>query len=130
MAAVILQIAVPAFSQKPNDELTDSAVYFNSAVRRPPAKADRSVEIEKLLRQMSVEEKVGQMTQLTIDMVTSGDDQKVEIDAAKLEKAVVKYGVGSILNVNNQAITLEHWHRIIGPIQAAAQRTRFKIPVI
>ena len=79
---------------------------------------------------MTVEEKVGQMTQLTIDMVTTGDDQDVKIDDAKLEKAVVEYGVGSILNVNNQALTLDHWHRIIGPIQQAAQKTRLKIPVI
>lgn len=79
---------------------------------------------------MTIEEKVGQMTQLTIDMVTKGDDQGVEIDQEKLEKAVVKYGVGSILNVNNQAITLAHWHRIIGPIQQAAAKTRLKIPVI
>jgi beta-glucosidase len=128
IVAVALQIAAPAFAQ--NDDIADSAVYFSSAVRRPVAKADHSAAIEKLLRQMTVEEKVGQMTQLTIDMVTSGDDQKVEIDAAKLEKAVVKYGVGSILNVNNQAISLDHWHRIIGPIQQAAGRTRLKIPVI
>ena len=79
---------------------------------------------------MTIEEKVGQMTQLTIDMVTKGDDQDVEIDQEKLDKAIAKYGVGSILNVNNQALTLEHWHRIIGPIQAAAQKTRLKIPVI
>jgi beta-glucosidase len=42
---------------------------------------------------MTIEEKVGQMTQLTIDMVTRGKDQNVEIDPDKLEKAVVKYGV-------------------------------------
>jgi beta-glucosidase len=39
-------------------------------------------------------------------------------------------GFGSILNVTNQALTLDHWHRIIRPIQEAAQRTRLKIPVI
>lgn len=79
---------------------------------------------------MTVEEKVGQMTQLTIDMVTRGSDQSIEIDEEKLEKAIVKYGVGSILNVNNQALPLDHWHRIIAAIQAAAKRTRLKIPII
>lgn len=79
---------------------------------------------------MTVEEKVGQMTQLTIDMVTKGKDQQVEIDQEKLDKAISKYGVGSILNVTNQALTLDHWARIIGPIQAAAAKTRLKIPVI
>jgi hypothetical protein len=39
------------------------------------------------------------MTQLEIGMVTTGKDQGIQIDSAKLEKAVIKYGVGSILNV-------------------------------
>ncbi len=130
LAAVgLFQGLIPVYSQLPTGDVPDSAVFHAAASRRP-ARADNSSKIERLLRQMTVEEKVGQMTQLTIDMVTSGDDQKVEIDQAKLEKAVVKYGVGSILNVNNQALTLDHWHRIIGPIQQAAQRTRLKIPVI
>ncbi|MEK7855332.1 MAG: glycoside hydrolase family 3 N-terminal domain-containing protein [Acidobacteriota bacterium] len=129
IAAVVLQAAMPGLSQNFSD-VADSSVYFSTAVRRAPATRDHSAQIEDLIRRMTVEEKVGQMTQLTIDMVTRGDDQKVEIDPAKLEKAIVKYGVGSILNVNNQALTLDHWHRIVGPIQQAAQRTRLKIPVI
>lgn len=130
LAVFISQAVTPAIGQSTSGDLTDSAVYFKSAVRRPPAKADHSAAIEKLLRQMTVEEKVGQMTQLTIDMVTKGKDQNVEIDQAKLEKAINKYGVGSILNVTNQALTIEHWHRIISAIQTAAQKTRLKIPVI
>jgi beta-glucosidase len=70
------------------------------------------------------------MTQLEIGMVTSGKDQDIRIDPAKLEKAVVKYGVGSILNVKDQALPVEKWHSIIRQIQDASQRTRLKIPVI
>ena len=111
------------------DDLVDSAAILRDVARRP-VRRNYEANINALIRRMTIEEKVGQMTQLTIDMVTSGDDQKVEIDKAKLQKAVVQYGVGSVLNVNNQAITLDHWHRIIGPIQQAAQTTRLKIPVI
>src|SRR6185503_6978415 len=47
------------------------------------------------------------------------------------EKAIVKYGVGSILNVADQALTIERWHEIIGLIQdAAMKKTRLGIPVI
>jgi beta-glucosidase len=127
--AVVLQVAVPAFTQTRNGKIVDSDTIFHDVSRRPK-RPNNAAKIEALLRQMTIEEKVGQMTQLTVDMVTTGDDQEVRIDEAKLEKAVVKYGVGSILNVNNQAITVDHWHRIIGPIQQAAQRTRLKIPVI
>jgi beta-glucosidase len=113
----------------PDPPIVDSDTIFREVSRRP-VRRDNSAKIEALLRRMTIEEKVGQMTQLTIDMVTTGDDQEVKIDDAKLRKAIVEYGVGSILNVNNQAISLDHWHRIIGPIQQAAQKTRLKIPVI
>lgn len=126
LGCMLLQGVVPSLAQSAD---VYSDVVFREVSRRPKL-ANHSAEIESLIRRMTVEEKVGQMTQLTIDMVTTGDDQAVAIDPTKLERAVVKYGVGSILNVNNQAITLEHWHRIIGPIQQAAQRTRLKIPVI
>lgn len=113
-----------------NADFTDSDAFFRNAVRRPPAKRNDAARIEALLKKMTLEEKVGQMTQLTIDMVTSGDDQNVRIDAAKLEKAINLYGVGSILNVNNQALPIERWHELITGIQTAAMKNRLKIPVI
>src|SRR6185503_276759 len=76
----------------------DSDTIFREVSRRP-SRPNNSAKIEALLKQMTLAEKVGQMTQLTIDMVTTGDDQEVKIDDAKLRKAVVEYGVGSILNV-------------------------------
>jgi hypothetical protein len=50
-------------------------VFFKTVVRRPLQKRNDAAKIEALLRKMTVEEKVGQMTQLTIDMVTGGNDQ-------------------------------------------------------
>ena len=77
LICTVFQIAAaPAFSQNASDDVADSAVYFNAAVKRPAAKADNSAKIEALLKQMTLEEKVGQMTQLAIDMVTTGKDQK------------------------------------------------------
>jgi beta-glucosidase len=107
----------------------DSDAFLQGATRRRQTR-DYTREIESLLRRMTLEEKVGQMTQLEIGMVTSGSDQTIRIDPAKLEKAVGKYGVGSILNVNGQALPAERWHEIIGQIQQAAARTRLKIPVL
>jgi beta-glucosidase len=112
------------------EDLADSDAFFQKAARRPLPQRDHAARLEELLRQMTLEEKVGQMTQLAVDMVTSGKHQEVRIDAAKLEKAVNQYGVGSILNVSNQALPIERWHEIIGGIQTAAQKTRLKIPVI
>src|SRR5262249_59473499 len=78
----------------------------------------------------NLREKVGQMTQLEIGIVTGGNDLKIKINRAKLKKAINEYGVGSILNVSGQALPPAKWHEIITAIQAAAAQTRLKIPVV
>jgi beta-glucosidase len=109
-------------------DLNDSDEFFQRASRAPVTRRDIAQRVESLLRRMTLEDKVGQMTQLEI--VTTGQDQTIQIDPAKLEKAIGKYGVGSILNVNGQALTVDKWHVIIRQIQEAAARTRLRIPVI
>jgi beta-glucosidase len=80
---------------------------------------------------MTLEEKVGQMTQLAIGMISNGRDQTIQIDPAKLDKAIVHYGVGSVLNVSEQALTVDKWHEIINQIQdSATKKTRLGIPMI
>ena len=110
-------------------DFNDSDEFFQRTIRTAPER-DHTQKIEDLLKRMTLEEKVGQMTQLTIGMIVNGRDQDIKIDPAKLEKAIVKYGVGSILNVSDQALTLDRWHEIIGEIQGAAKKTRLGIPVI
>jgi beta-glucosidase len=107
----------------------NSAAYMTVAGRRPPTR-NYEAKINALLRQMTIEEKVGQMTQLTSEMVTKGRDQNSEIDDQKLEKAIVTYGVGSLLNVHDQALDLDHWDRILRRVQRESQKTRLKIPVL
>ncbi|HEX8492534.1 MAG TPA: glycoside hydrolase family 3 N-terminal domain-containing protein [Pyrinomonadaceae bacterium] len=112
-----------------NADINDSDAFFQTALRTKPAR-DNTRRIEALLARMTLEEKVGQMTQLQIGMISTGRDQEIQIDPVKLEKAIVKYGVGSILNVQDQALPLDRWHEIIRQIQEACLRTRLKIPVI
>ncbi len=111
-------------------DVNDSDEFFQSAINSRAHARDYSQKIEALLKQMTVEEKVGQMTQLTLEMIVSGHDQTVEIDPAKLQKAITKYGVGSILNCYNQALTPGKWQDLISKIQTAAKSTRLGIPVI
>ncbi|WP_245964545.1 glycoside hydrolase family 3 N-terminal domain-containing protein [Rufibacter immobilis] len=86
--------------------------------------------IEDLLAKMSVEEKVGQMTQLTIDVILKGNETTV-VDAAKLRDVLVNHHIGSLLNVRNHAYTIDQWHQILTQIQnVATKETRHKIPVI
>src|SRR4029078_1939635 len=118
-----------ALKAQTSADLLDSDEFFQRASRTAPEK-NNSQKIEDLLKRMTLEEKVGQMTQLTIGMIVNGRDQDIKIDPPKLDKAIVKYGVGSILNVSDQALTIDRWHEIIGDIQGAAKKTRLGIPVL
>ena len=99
-------------------------------------KGDKEIkaEVDKLLKQMTLEEKVGQMTQITIQVVSKkqgNKDQHHELDEKKLEEAIVKYGAGSLLNVYDKAHEINYWHEVITKIQdIATKKTRLKIPVL
>src|SRR5213080_3603375 len=112
-------------------DIDDSDLFFQNTIRAAGPQRDNSQKIEALLKRMTLEEKVGQMTQLAIGMIAKGQDQVIQIDPAKLDKAIVQYGVGSILNVHEQALTVDKWHEIINQIQiSATKKTRLGIPVI
>lgn len=106
---------------------------FAAFVARPLPEKDP--EIAALISQMTIEEKVGQMTQLNLDVVCEGDVYKLvephHLQADKLRKALVQYHVGSILNCGGHAYPRKQWLEIIGGIQEVAQKeTRLKIPVL
>jgi len=124
--------SLDAFGQSsPIDrEIADSDLFFQQAVSTRGQKPANTRAVDDLLKRMSLEEKVGQMTQLEIGMITSGQNQEIKIDPSKLEKAIARYGVGSILNVRDQALPIDRWHEIIRQIQDAAKKTRLGIPVI
>jgi len=111
-------------------DVNDSDEFLQDAIRARGPERDYSQKIESLLKQMTVKEKVGQMTQLTLEMIVSSHDQSIQIDPAKLQKAIGQYGVGSILNCYDQALTADKWQNIITQIQTAAKKTRPGIPVI
>ena len=125
----VLQLPLAIKAQTAKD-LVDSDEFFQRTTRRAPDR-DYSKQIDALLARMTLEEKVGQMTQLALAMVITGKDQDAKIDQAKLDKAIVKYGVGSILNVSDQALTVDKWREFIGQMQdTATKKTRLGIPII
>ena len=80
--------------------------------------------IENLIKKMSVEQKVGQMTQINIDVVSKGEvynlDTPHQIDSVKLDVAINKYFIGSILNAAGYPFSRSHWKNIITTIQKKA----------
>jgi beta-glucosidase len=103
---------------------------------RIAAQADPSpgARAEALLSRMTLEEKVGQMTQITVTAVAAGDQEvagRIQLDPARLRSAIVEHHVGSILNVVSASLTLEGWHALINEIQdIALNETRLGIPII
>ena len=92
-------------------------------------------QVESLLSEMTLEEKVGEMTQLTIDMILVGRPyspaRPARIDTAKLNKVIIDYNVGSILNTpSGILLDLSEWRMIMNAIDRANQKTRLKIPIL
>jgi beta-glucosidase len=94
-------------------------------------------KIDELLSQMTIEEKIGQMTQVNnSEIVTNaqwgaGTDLKIEIavDTAKLGNMLRKYHVGSFLN--GIAVSPETWYQFYKGIQEQNMKvSRLKIPII
>ncbi|WP_338399420.1 glycoside hydrolase family 3 N-terminal domain-containing protein [Persicobacter psychrovividus] len=83
-------------------------------------------KIDELLQKMTLEEKVGQMAQVTLDVLTEGENEFVSNEPLVLDKKIVatafeKYKIGSVLNTaNNRARTPEKWNQIISQLQAAS----------
>lgn len=65
----------------------------------PAIPSDPEIEgkIEKLLKNLTLEEKIGQMCELTIGVITDKSGQKLSEDL--LDTVIGKYKVGSILNI-------------------------------
>jgi len=125
-----MKIYVPALIVLVSVGVLGRAPAFGQGTTKP----DFTAQVDKLLAQMTVEEKVGQMTQVTIDVVSAGtaaNGQPHRLDPAKLRTAIVNHHVGSILNVMGAAYSLDNWHQIITQIQdVATKETRLKIPIL
>jgi beta-glucosidase len=93
-----------------------------------------SPKISALLAKMSLEEKVGQMTQISLEAflktVNGNAIEPHKLDMAKLSEAIKKYKVGSILNVGGDAQTVANWQGIVTTIQEMALKERNRIPVL
>lgn len=129
-ALALVAASLPLVADNPV-EVVDSQTFLQSNLTPAgPAPNNFAPAVEKLLAQMTLKEKIGQMTQLEIGMVTDGQDKAIRINLEKLHKAVSEYGVGSILNVKDEALAPEKWHEIITAIQNEAKKSRLQIPVL
>jgi beta-glucosidase len=94
-------------------------------------------DVDELISKMSLEEKVGQMSQVDLGVIAEGDicnlKNPQQLNIEKLETALNKYHVGSILNVGcgSGTISLENWKKIISAIQIKnLKSSKIPVPVI
>jgi beta-glucosidase len=91
--------------------------------------------IEEIMAKMTLGEKVGQTCQVTLDAVLKRDNsnaviEPIRIDTQKLQEALTKYGIGSILNVGSHTLSLEEWKYIQDNIHRFYTEKQSKIPII
>ncbi len=97
--------------------------------------SDIDKRVANLLEQMTLEEKIGQMTQITLDVITKGDNQyssskPYTLDSALVDKAILTYKVGSILNTPGVPLSKEEWYNTIKVFQDKTAKTPRQIPII
>ncbi len=129
VAAVTLFLLHVPLQSTPEPD--DSQTFLQGAQQpiKPVSPADGQ-RVRDLVARMTLKEKVGQMTQFEIGMVTDGQEGGIRINPQKLKKAINDYGVGSIINVKDVALSPAKWRELVEAIQQAAQATRLRIPVI
>lgn len=93
-----------------------------------------NTEIDKkatvLLSKMTIEEKIGQMTQITVTFFEKNGTIG-EFDPQKLADGIQKYHIGSVLNVPNPgAPTIEGWQKVMTTLADQTNKTKLKIPVL
>lgn len=88
-----------------------------------PVNSDIESRVKEIVSKMSLDDKVGQMCEVTMDLVQVDTlvNGEVQLDPAKVDSIFNKYRVGSVLNVPmGYAQTPETWYRIISGLQDAS----------
>ncbi|CAF4059612.1 unnamed protein product, partial [Adineta steineri] len=100
----------------------------------PPSLTSFDDRVNELLAKMTDEEKAGQMTQITINLILKDPSKpwnEIEVDPEKLRIAIQEYKIGSILNAaETGAYGVSQWQDIITKVQDEAKKSRLSIPIL
>lgn len=96
--------------------------YSYTPLTLPVIPPDPAIEkkVRKTLDRMTLDEKIGQMTQLQVDMIGDYDSNgRFSVSEEKMKSVFGTYKVGSILNTPSRTcLDPAEWNRIISEIQA------------
>ncbi|MCI4667240.1 MAG: glycoside hydrolase family 3 C-terminal domain-containing protein [Bacteroidia bacterium] len=88
-----------------------------------------STRVKSLLDSLSLEEKVGQMAQLTINVILE-EGSFTEASLEKIRFAIKEKKIGSMLNVLVHAYDLPTWDGILSKLNAVTKETEHQIPIL
>ncbi len=112
---------------------TASANIHTTNANIPVIKSDAKIEakVDQTLKKLTLEEKVGQMMEIVIDLFGGNDKNGVfYIDEHKADSIFSHYKVGSILNAPNTcAPTAKQWEKYMAQIQKLSMK-RMGVPCI
>ena len=112
---------------------TASANTHTTNANIPVIKSDAKIEakVDQTLKKLTLEEKVGQMMEIVIDLLGGNDKNGVfYIDEHKADSIFSHYKVGSILNAPNTcAPTAKQWEKYMAQIQKLSMK-RMGVPCI
>ena len=109
------------------------ALAYTASANVPVIKSDPKIEaqVERTLKKLTLEEKIGQMMELVTDLFGANDKNGVfYIDEHKTDSILSRYKIGSILNAPNTcAPTAKQWEKYIAQIQKISMK-RIGIPCV
>ena len=112
---------------------TANANIHTTNANIPVIKSDAKIEakVDQTLKKLTLEEKVGQMMEIVIDLLGGNDKNGVfYIDEHKADSIFSHYKVGSILNAPNTcAPTAQQWEKYMAQIQKLSMK-RMGVPCI
>lgn len=112
---------------------TANANIHTTNANIPVIKSDAKVEakVDQTLKKLTLEEKVGQMMEVVIDLIGANDKNGVfYIDEHKADSIFTHYKIGSILNAPNTcAPTAQQWEKYLAQIQKLSMK-RMGVPCI
>ena len=88
-----------------------------------PRDNDLEARVEKTLARMSLDEKIGQMLELNLDILGRRDlSGQWQLNEAMLDTTIARYKIGSILNAPGRAATIDQWQQWIRLIQEKSMK--------
>lgn len=123
---ILISLGLLYQSCNPNDK--SEITVKEATIPSQYSSSEISKKVKEVMSKMELVDKVGEMTQLSIDMISAGDpynlDEPHTLDEKKLKEVLLDHRVGSILNVGGHAYTQDKWYEIMSTIQKIAMEDK------